>query len=255
MNPVVVDAIRSEWIKLRSARANIVVILCAMGSPLVISVLSAVFGDYEFTSPSDIFTSIVLGPTYICAFMAGVLGVLGIGQEYRHSTIRVTFAAQPRRSVVLTAKCIVNGLFGLYIGLVTPVVCFGVSGLILKARNIDVSLVDPRVNLIALVGQGLFAGLMTLMGFGIGCLLRQPSGAIPLLLLWPLVGEGILSGLLELISHNSWKWLPFRAGFRLGIAQDVEGELLSRPVAGVYFLAWTVAVVAFGWWAAERRDA
>ena len=248
------DAIKSEWIKLRSVRANVVLIILAIGAPLVISVLVALFMDFG-PFESDVFGNVVLGPTFICAFLAGVLGVLSIGQEYRHNTIRVTFVAQPRRSTVLAAKCIVNGLLGLYIGLFTPLLCFGVGGLILKARHVDMSLIHPNSNLIALIGQGLFAGMVTLMGFGLGCIMRQPAGAIPALLLWPLVAEGILGGLLNAISEGSWKWLPFRAGSRLGVVDDRAHEFLSRPVAGLYFLAWTVAVVAFGWWLAERRDA
>ncbi len=246
---------RSEWIKFRTVRANVVLILCAIGGPLLISVLSATFGDFEFEDSADTFTVIVLGPTYICAFLAGVLGVLGIGQEYRHNTIRVTFAAQPRRSVVLAAKTIVNGAFGLAIGLFTPLLCFGIGWVILKLRDVDLSLTDPSVNLIALIGQGLFAAMLTLMGFGLGCIMRQPAGAIPTLLLWPLIAEGILTGVLEAVWEGSWKWLPFRAGFRLGINYDAANEFLSRPAAGFYFLAWTAAIVGLGWWLAERRDA
>ena len=249
------NAIKSEWIKLRTVRANVVLIILAISVPLAISVLTAIFADLKFNESSDVFSAVVLGPTYICAFLAGVLGVLGIGQEYRHNTIRVTFAAQPKRSIVLTAKCIVNGLFGLFIGLATPLLCFGISGLILKARDVNLSLLDPGVNLIALIGQGLFAGMITLMGFGLGCIMRQPAGAIPTLLLWPLIAEGILTGVLDAIWPGSWKWLPFRAGFRLGFAYDTESEFLSRAGSGFYFLAWTAAVVAFGWWMAERRDA
>ena len=66
-----------------------------------------------------------------------MLGILGIGQEYRHHTIRVTFAAQPRRSACSPRSALLNGLFGLYIGFATPLLCFGVGGLILKARHFE----------------------------------------------------------------------------------------------------------------------
>jgi ABC-2 type transport system permease protein len=253
------DAIRSEWIKLRTVRANLWLIAFAMGGPLVVALLSATFAEFDtgFTNDSDTFNAIVTGPTYICLFLTGVLGVLGIGQEYRHNTIRVTFAAQPVRSVVLGAKAVVNGAFGLYVGAATQVLCLGLGGLILKARDIEIDLFEPGVNFTAMIGQTIACGLMTMMGFGVGCIMRQPAGAIPTLLLWPLVGEGIVGGLLSLAWDDAvQKWLPFRSGLRLGVIETFEDpNYFGRLGSGLYFAAWTVLIVAIGWFLVERRDA
>jgi ABC-type transport system involved in multi-copper enzyme maturation permease subunit len=245
------DALRAEWLKLRTVRANVVVVLCAIGGPLLLSVLLAAFVD---SGLEDTFAVVVLVPASITAYMAGVIGVLGIGQEYRHNTIRVTFAAQPRRSTVLAAKSTVSGLFGLGLGLITPILCFGLGGLVLKARDIDISLFDPSENATALLGLALFTSVTTLMGFGLGCILRQPAGAIPAILLWPLIVESILAAILDAVAEGSQKWLPFQAGTRMAATGFVE-DSLSRFWAGVYFGLWTAAIVAIGWWLAERRDA
>jgi hypothetical protein len=90
-----------------------------------------------------------------------------------------------------------------------------------------------------------------LLGFGICAAMRQPAGAIPLLLLWPLIGEGIIGGVFPKIG----KWLPFRNGLRLPITGDVGDETLARVGAGLYFGAFVVLVVAAGWLLVERRDA
>ena len=245
------DAIRSEWIKFRSVRANMVLIIIAIGAPIVLSVLLASLNSFDSNDPVDVFGNTVLGPCFICAFLAGVLGVLGIGQEYRHNTIRVTFAAQPRRSTVLAAKTLVYGAFGLAIGLLTPLLCWSVSGLILKGRHIPFEVTSAPI-----IGQTLFCGLMTLFGFGLGCVLRQPAGAIPAFLLWPLIAEGLIGAILNAIDEKLVRWLPFQAGIHMAIVRpEFESQYFGRLAAGLYFGAWTLAVVAFGWWLVERRDA
>ncbi|MEZ5255530.1 MAG: ABC transporter permease [Ilumatobacteraceae bacterium] len=181
-----IDAIRSEWIKLRTARANLVLVGLALALPLVIAVPVALFADFGNSDGSDTFNATVLGPTYLCVFLSGVIGVLGIGQEYRHNTIRVTFTNDASRSRVMAAKLVVTTLFGVAMGLISQLICFAAAKVILGARDGD-RLRTSGENLSAFVGQVVLCGLFTLAGFGLGSMLRQ--GAIPTLLLWPLIGE------------------------------------------------------------------
>jgi ABC-2 type transport system permease protein len=250
-----IDAIRSEWIKLRTARSNVVLICLAVAAPLALSILISIFTDFEFSDGNDTFSATVLGPCYLCVFLAGVVGVLGIGQEYRHNTIRVTFTGEPRRSRVLSAKIVVTTLFGLAIGLGTQLLCFGSARIILGVRDVAIGFNNPGENLTAFVGLTLLCGLFTLLGFGLGAIMRQPAGAIPVLLLWPLIGEGILRGVLFAISESLVKWLPVQAGLRLATTGETDDLVLSRLASGAYFTAWVVVVVAIGWLLVERRDA
>ena len=96
---------------------------------------------------------------------------------------------------------------------------------------------------------------VALMGFGFCCILRQPAAAIPIFLVWALVAEGIVGAILDQISEDAHKWLPFQAGFRIAVSDVESTDALSRPAAIVYFSLWTAAVVAVGWWMAQRRDA
>lgn len=250
-----IDAIRSEWIKLRSARSNVVLIVMAIVAPLVFSTLFAIFAHFQNSDSREIFSNVVLGPNYLCVFFAGVIGVLGIGQEYRHNTIRATFTAEPKRSRVLTAKVVVTVLFGLGIGLMSVLLDFGVSKTILSARDISFSLTQPGENLTAVIGQVVLCGLFTLAGFGIGAIIRQPAGAIPVILLWPLIVEPLIGGLLSLITDSARKWLPFSEGLRLPLTGGDGIDRLSRLPAGLYFGAVVAAIVALGWLLVERRDA
>jgi ABC-2 type transport system permease protein len=250
-----INAIRSEWIKLRSARSNIVLVCLAIGLPLVISTLISIFADMGDSDSVDVMAALVLGPCFICVIMAGVIGVLGIGQEYRHNTIRVTFTGEPRRSRVLAAKVIVTTVFGLGIGLLTQALCLAVSKTIFSVRDIEVAFFDAGVNATAFIGQVLLCGLFTLAGFGLGAILRQPAGAIPILVVFPLVVEPILSGLLGLIADNAGKWLPFQQGIRLAVNAETGSEVFSRLYAGLYFGGFVAVLVAIGWVLVEGRDA
>ncbi len=251
-----INAIHSEWIKLRSARSNIVLICLAVGLPLLLSGLISAFGDFESTAGSDLFANLVLGPNFLCVFLAGVIGVLGIGQEYRHNTIRVTFTGEPRRSRVLTAKLVVTTLFGLGVGLFSELACFGVVKVILSARDVGpLSLTDPGGNLAAFVGQVVLCGLFTVAGFGLGAILRQPAGAIPVILVWPLILEPLVGQLFSLIRDGSAKWMPFNEGFSMAATGDRSVETFSRVVGGLYFAGFVAVLVAIGWLLVERRDA
>lgn len=250
-------AIHSEWIKLRTTTSNLVLAVLAIGIPLIITLLVSLFGDFGFSDGIDTFQATVLIPSYLCVFLSGVVGVLGIGQEYRHNTIRVTFTVEARRSRVLAAKVIVTTLVGAGIGLVSQLVGFAVAKAILSARDVRLGFTYPGVNLTAFIGQVVLCGLFTLAGFGLGAILRQPAGAIPLLLLWPLIGEGtILQIILNLVGAGGMvKWLPFTQGLTLGFNDERGSDILSRLGAGLYFGIWVVAIVGFGWYLVERRDA
>lgn len=252
-----IPAVRSEWIKLRTARANLVLAVLAIVFPLVVTGLIASLGDFGSTDGADTFAATVLGPTFLCVFLSGVIGVLGIGQEYRHNTIRVTFTADPRRSRVLTAKVLVTLCFGMGMGLVAQLLCFAVAKAIFSARDVALGFGHPGVNTTAFIGQVVLCGLFTLAGFGFGAILRQPAGAIPLLLLWPLIGEGFILGIAINAIGIDWltKWLPFNAGLNLG-SNGADGvDSLSRLGAALWFGGWVAAIVGLGWLLVERRDA
>lgn len=247
-----IGALEAEWIKLRSVRANVILIIIALAVPVLLTLLIAAIAPFDGTVfQEEIFGVAVITPAVVSAYLCGVLGVLGIGQEYRHNTIRVTFAAQPNRSVVLAAKTIVYALFGLVIGVVALALSFATGAICLAARDIPYKVVVPPM-----IGAVLMCVLLTLFGLGLGAIMRQPSGAIPVFLIWPLILEGIVGLILRSIDDSLVKWLPFRSAQELAnFTVLVDTDAFSRVVSGLYFGGWTVGIVAIGWWLAERRDA
>jgi ABC-2 type transport system permease protein len=250
-------AFNSEWIKIRTARANLVLAAIAVGLPLIIGSLIAVFGNFDNgEGPNDTFGNTVLGPASITVLLCGVLGVLCIGQEYRHSTIRTTFVAMPRRSVVLIAKTALTAVMGAGLGLLGLLLNSLTTSIIFKVRDITAPILQPGDNVTASIGLIVFCALFALWGLGLGAIIRQPAGAIPTLLLWPLLVENLIGGLLSLWTDKALKFLPFRTGFRLIVTgEDFGSYTFGRLGSGLYFGIWAVALVAFGCFLVSRRDA
>jgi hypothetical protein len=109
----------------------------------------------------------------------------------------------------------------------------------------------------AVVGAVVYAGLISLAGYGLGLITRSTPVAISVLIVWPLIAEGLIAGLIGVIS--GWKnvqgWMPFQAGFRLWFVgiDDLDGP--SRIVGGLYFGGVALALTAIGAVAVNRRDA
>jgi ABC-2 type transport system permease protein len=249
-----INALRSEWLKVRSTRGNLIIVIFLALAPAIIAGLISKFADLS-PDEDNVFTDIVLGPSMMAAYLGGVLGALTIGQEYRHNTIRVTFTAQPRRSIVIAAKVVIVAVTGVLLTAAATFLSFLVSKAMLATRDDmpKLSLSEPSGNKTMLIGILLFAALFSLFGFGLCCLIRQPTAAIPIMLLWPLMIEPIFQ-----VIPGAGKWLPTQNGFRMVFLDENEPNFadgFSRVGSGLYFAAFVAVVVAAGWFVAQRRDA
>ena len=107
------DLARMEWIKLRSLRSTGwgLAILAVSMIGFAVLVLSVISGHWAHMSAADRasydptnqgFTGLIIGQ-----LVAAVLGVLAITSEFSSGLARATFAAAPRRPLVLAAKAAV----------------------------------------------------------------------------------------------------------------------------------------------------
>ena len=172
-----------------------------------------------------------------------ILSALTVTNEYRSGMIRTTFMAIPSRTLVLIAKAIVAAAFSSFFAVVMVVASIVVARSVLDWR---------------LAGAiALYAALAAVLGVGVGALLRASTGAVALLLLWPLVAEPML-GNLPNISTKVGPYLPFANAFTFIDVQWLYpyysmpwGQLGSivyfAGVAAVVFVAALVIV--------DRRDA
>ena len=220
-----IDAIRSEWIKLSTLTVNKILVIVAVAFPVVVTALVAGLSD-EFFSSADV-ADLIGGLGWLSALLFGVLATIGMSGEFNYNTIRPTFAAQPARIKPLFAKLAVH----LVITAVLVVAVIAVAWL-LATNLLDGSFslssaeefgVDaPRAGLI---GTLLLAIGVTIAGFGLGNLIRNTPAAVTALLLWPLVLENILARLLFAALDLEWeKYLPFTQGLTIAIADRGDDD-------------------------------
>ena len=108
----------------------------------------------------------------------------------------------------------------------------------------------------ALIGIVVFAIIVSLLGLGIGMVIRNTPAAVAVLILWPLVAENIIRVVLSAAGvDRPARFLPYTSGFGLGATDVSAHEGLGRIAGGVYFGAATLAVAIIGAVITSRRDA
>jgi ABC-2 type transport system permease protein len=244
------EAIRSEWIKLRSARSNVVLVILAVVVPVAFTVLLCYAPTKSNLEQSDHFPLILVGTT-IGLFLFGVLGVLVIGQEYRHSTIRVTFTAEPKRTRVMAAKVIALLLMGLVVGTIAAGLSYVIGNAILTSRGFDL-LLPGSTQARAVIGTALLFALYALCGLGLGAIIRATAGAITLFILWPLIVETTLGALFS----STRKYMPFNAASALTDTDATRSTDMFTPwVGGAWFAGFVLLLLVLGTALVMRRDA
>ncbi len=240
-------ALRSEWIKLASLRANRVILgLTAAVGALIAWVLATTATDPALTA-SELF----IYPLPLIATLATVSGILLFTAEAQHGTLAGVLTARPARWVVVSAKTTLAAAVGLALGATGMVAGFGGAA----AGGVDLGSGS------ALTSRALWAllytGLAALIGLGVGMIARHSAGAISGLLMWSFVIESLFAPALpDGLVHV----LPFSAGYRLldaGSNFDPPVAIaheLARPLYALIFGGYAVASLALGAVLLYRRD-
>jgi ABC-2 type transport system permease protein len=245
-----VGLLRSEFIKFRTVRSHVVMVVIAVVVPVGLTALiAALIGKDNFDDVEDTF-NIVTSAIGITQILMAVMGALVIAAEYRFNTIRVTFTAVPNRVQVLVAKVIVVIAVATIIGVVTLVLDTGVAKAILEARDIPFDLNGDGVAR-ALLGQVVVTVLYGLAGFGLGALFRSPVAAITVVVCQPIIVEPIVVG----VASEIGKWLPFAAGSALTTVDPPEEYLQSPLTGGLVLTAYCALLVVAGAVFVNTRDA
>ena len=88
----------------------------------------------------------------------------------------------------------------------------------------------------ALLGVVLLAVGLTVLGYGLGLLIRNSPAAICILLLWPLIAEGLIAGLLSAAgAEGAVKFLPYSAGFNMALTEP-DPDAFGRVGGGAVLL-------------------
>ncbi|MHB1782928.1 MAG: ABC-2 transporter permease [Acidimicrobiales bacterium] len=251
--------VASEWTKVRSVRSTIwtlvVTVVLGIGLGAIATATTA-----ARWSRMSIVSRLTFDPTrtsltglLFAQLAIGVLGVLVVSAEYGTGTIRATFAATPRRPVVVVAKALVFGAVALVVGEVVSFVAFFVGQSLLTGPAPHAALGDPG-SLRAVVGGGLYLLVLGLLALGIATIVRHTAGAISAFVGVLLVLPIIVTALPSSIGNSIGKFLPANIGVVLLSVQPQASSF--SPWAGLLLLCgYAVAALVIGTALVVRRDA
>ena len=178
-----------------------------------------------------------------------ILGIIGMTQEYRHRTATPTFLTSPRRGRVVVAKLVAYALAAVPFALVVLAVNYGVVVVAAGARGAVPSLAGD--NLQVLASSGLALVVYTVIGVGLGALVRNQVGAIVGGLVYLFVVESIVRQISAI--SGAYKWLP--GGALEALTATFQGpDLLERWQGGLLLLGYGLLAALLGTLLAVRRD-
>jgi ABC-2 type transport system permease protein len=246
---------RMEWHKLRTVRSTWYIVAVFAASMIGLAMLVLSHEGYAQMPAAD---RASFDPTHDCfiglaggQLLLGTLGVLVITTEFSSGMIRSTFAAVPRRPLVLAAKAAVLGAVTLAAGEITAFAAFLAGQAALQAPAPHAALGQPGV-LRAVLVAGAYPALIALIGLGIGAIIRHTAGAICALagVLFVLPLLFVTPGL----QNAGQNFLPHPMANALTAVKPLPHTLPPGLVFGL-LCAYAMAALAAGAWALTRHDA
>jgi hypothetical protein len=222
----------------------------------------AIAGDAPPVSQEGLTSLLYSSATAVGYVFPLLIGTLMVTTEFRHKTLTPTFLATPRRGRVLAAKLAVGVLMGLLFGVIGIVSSVGPAAAFLAGFGLDTELTSSDTW--AMLGRMLLAYVLwTLIGVGVGALVRNQVGAI--------VGVLVFTQFLEPIARTAaafvdgvseiTQYLPGAASDALVGASIFTMSAPGGSVAqldwwagGLVLLAYAVVLVVLGHLVSWRRD-
>ena len=252
--------LRSELLKLRSIPSTYVVIVAAVCIGLGVGVLEMTSTSHHWLQldPQDRAAFDPVADSFsgfqFAELAFGALGVLAITTEYASGTMHATLVASPRRTRVYAAKLAALILVVLPVCVASTFAAFILGQHAIADRHLDVALSDPHV-LRAVIGAALYMVVVTLVGFGLGAVIRHTAGALTVMfalvfLAWPVARA------VESISYLPDRWLLVNAADALVSIHPPTGpNALRTPSLAMACLelgTYVVVLIAAGAWRANQ---
>lgn len=251
--------LRSEWTKLRTVRSTMWTLGVTVVVGIGISALTTGETRAHWSSMSlgerltfdPISTSLV--GLFVGQFSIGVLGALVMSAEYGTGTIRATFAASPRRPIVLAAKGLVFGAVALLVAEIVAFIAFFLGQALLSAPAVHATLSTPGAWR-AVIGSGIYICVLGLFALGLASIIRHTAGAISayvgVLLVLPLVLQALPSSILDDVR----RFLPDRIGATMISANGLSNSF-SPWIGLLVMCGYAAAALLIGAVLLVRRDA
>lgn len=237
--------VAAEWTKFSSLRSTWV----TTGISVVLLIAFGAIASASFSGDGLSAVDLALSGSTLAALAVGVLGVLLGAGEYTTGMIRATLAAVPRRLPVLWSKSLVAGAAALVTMTAGAFAAFALGSAVLNDAVGAVGLGDDGV-LRALLGAGLYLGLVGVLGVALGVLVRSSAGGIAILA----GGLLILPGLAMLLPSDWYDaiegYLPSNAG------AEIMSTTSDRPWTGLaIFAGWVVVTLGAAAYRLAKTDA
>ncbi len=253
------DVLASEWIKLWSVRSTYLALsiaaVLAVGLSALGSYLTATIAAHPPAGSPPLPDALTLSfsgfPTAQLAL--AVLGVLAFTAEHSTGLIRTTFVAVPRRGTVLAAKAATAGAVALALGELLAFASFFLTQAILSGHHRGLSLARPGVPGAVLAG-GFYLAVVTLLGLGLGVIMRSTAAAIAAAVALTYLIPEILSLLPSPWNGRIDRFLPLTAAQQL-VSLHPKTDMFAPALSMLVVIAWAVAALAVATFAINRRDA
>jgi ABC-2 type transport system permease protein len=248
---------KMEWHKLRSVRSTWYILAIFAAGMIGLAVVVLASANHAEVSAADRAsfdpTNNSFGGLLLGQLLLGILGVLAITTEFSSGMIRATFAAVPRRRLVLAAKAAVLGTVTLVLGEILAFAAFFAGQAALRAPLPHAALGQPGV-LRAVLMAGAYPALIALIGLGLGAIVRHTAGAICavviVLFLLPLVIAPLGASV-----RTAVRFLPEQMAVMSLTAVKPVAHSLPPALALGLLCAYALAALAAGALALARRDA
>lgn len=250
--------LQSEWTKIRTVASTSWTLALAF---LITVGFAALFSATFDTNGMDAVDRATFDPTAMsfASMQFGqlamiVFGVLVVSTEYSTGMIRTSLAATPHRTRFLLGKMAVATALALAVGLLTSFVSFFLTQALLGDAGIGIGADNV---LRAVIGAGLYMGLISLFCMGVAAMLRSSVASISILIPFFLIVSTLLNGFDA--TRPVGQYLPSNAGARImQVVPNAFGgpETPYGPWAGFgIMLLWVLAAVAGGLVVLRKRDA
>lgn len=240
--------VRSEHVKLTTLRSNTAIAVLTGLLGFSSSWATAALVEDEVLVVSDVFVY----PTFLTAVIAAITAILTITSEVQYGTWATALTAQPARWVLVAAKAVMAVRIGLVLGVLGMVT--GAAGAVLGGLD-----AGDTGSMVATAGWALlFTVIASVLGLGVGLVVRHSAAAVSGLVVWWLVVENLVWAFLpETVS----RFMPFYAGGALlGVEVDTTtpetlAVALSRTQDALVFGGFAALALLVGTVLLYRRDA
>ncbi|HEY6472097.1 MAG TPA: ABC transporter permease [Acidimicrobiales bacterium] len=247
------QAVVSEWKKLMTLRSTKVIFGITVVGTLLVTFLSTNGaahhppGWYQGFDP----TNQAMAGLSIGSLALGVLGVLTIAGEYGSGTIRSSLAAMPRRETLFAAKVTVVGLLTLVVGEILSFGAFFLGQAVLSSGTAPHATLGQPGVLRAVVLTGAFLSLFTLLGLGLGFVIRHTAGAIA-----TFAGVTLLAPiLLHTLAGSPSKYTPAIIFAQSVSAVVPQSDQLSATIGFMLMVLYCAGTLVVGAVLLAKRDA